>query len=170
MATPIQFWKLYETNIPSTSVGDNIYFGLSTDKVGSVWVTNNQGENIKVGQNYDNEINALNSNGCNGKYAPIPEFTDYNSLTDTGIFHGVYYNSKLNEPVQDVGHRRLTIMNFKTTDRVYFQQLIYNDGAGAGKIYERFNNGEWIQLVTADMLETLKTRITDIENALGGIN
>lgn len=61
MSTPIQFWKLYKSNIPTSSVGDNIYFGLSEEGTGSIWVTDNQGKNVKVGQNYDSELESVNN-------------------------------------------------------------------------------------------------------------
>ena len=52
---------MYESNIPNSSVGNNIYFGLNIEGTGSTWVTDNQGKNVKVGQNYDSELELVNN-------------------------------------------------------------------------------------------------------------
>lgn len=159
--TPIQWHAVNDGQVPNTVAGDHVYFTPS-----GIYVNDANGVVHKVSGNYDKQINVLNNSGCNGTYAGIEDFTDYNLLTDVGIFHCVYIDAKLNEPVQISGSRRITIMNFKTPDGAYFQRIRYDDGAGSGEIYERFNNKEWIQIATVDMIESLEARITDLENAI----
>jgi len=79
----------------------------------------------------------------------LPNFSDYNELTTSGLYHGVYYGPKLNEPVTDPGDRRVTVAVFSGFG-VTAQKLVYENGAGQGRIYFRLiEETDWVEVWTS---------------------
>ncbi|MGM9543813.1 MAG: hypothetical protein ACI3T9_02390 [Romboutsia timonensis] len=181
---------ILEQNLPTTIVGNQWYISVknANDTVGKLWVPNSNGIPVCLGDtpitdsklaSLENQINVLSSlqNGFKFYY----EFTQIDSSfsNTTDIASICSKMSAKSIAMLDVGNNTsiypsnygFMIIHKLSSSRCELEFSSHETNIFAkGTWHMNASFSGWKVLATTDQLSALETRITDLENALGGIS